>query len=112
VFAEFFGGALCKVVGAGAGDVEHRKQGNGLAAYRLLDEVGLAQLRDLQMLEDFRARPSMPRLQPARRSAAATRVLVSLAACAGVGAMAKTARASGLARLVADFPAKVSRNAG
>lgn len=39
----------------------------------------------------------MPRLRPARRSAAAMRVLVSLAACPGVGAMASTARAWGLA---------------
>ena len=43
---------MCKLVGAGAGGVEHRQQGKGLAAHRLLDELGLAQLRGLQMLEN------------------------------------------------------------
>jgi hypothetical protein len=44
---------------------------------------------------------SMPRCRPARRSAAAIRVFDSFATAPGVGAIARTARASIVARLLA-----------
>src|SRR5271163_91040 len=52
VLAEFFTGQLFEFVGASAGGVEHRQQRQGLAAHRLLDESGLAQLWNAQALND------------------------------------------------------------
>jgi hypothetical protein len=54
----------------------------------------------------------MPRLRPARRSAAAIRLTDSVAPAAGVGAVANTARASGLAIPSVNRPVKTVRKVG
>jgi hypothetical protein len=55
---------------------------------------------------------AMPRLRPARRNAAAIRLIESVAAMAGVGAIARTARASGLAIPSVNRLAKGARKLG
>ena len=112
VLAELLGRGLFELVSAGAGGVEHRQQGHRLAAHCFFHQVRLPQLRDPQALQDVGGQLVDAAFRPPRRSAASIRALVSRAACAGVGAIASIARASGLARLVADLPAKVARNAG
>ena len=54
----------------------------------------------------------MPRLRPARRNAAEIRFSESFATAAGVGAMANTARASGLAIPSVNRPVKAARKVG
>ena len=109
--SELFGRSLFQLVSASACGIEHRQQCEGLLTHRSIGpRCRSCGNRMLVMIPE--ASWSIPRGRPAQRSAAVTRVLVSFAAAAGVGAMARIARASGLAKLVAERPAKVSRNDG
>ena len=84
-----------QVLDAVAGGVERREQGARVLAHRGFDQNRLVQLRFPQLSFISAAVWSMPRLRPARRSAAAIRVTDSLAAAAGVGAIASTALGAG-----------------
>ena len=105
------GDGLLEVGGGGAGGVELAEQGQGLPAHGLLDERELAHLRGAERLAqpggfgvDAAAAAGLP--QRAR-----SWVTVSAAASAGVGAAARTARASG--RVMPPRPsAKAARKAG
>jgi len=72
----------------------------------------LTQVRETKVLVEPLGKLGRATLAPARRNAASMRALVSLTAAAGVGAIANTARASAVARLVALPPAKAAKNPG
>jgi hypothetical protein len=104
--------SLAELLDAVTLDVEGGQQPRSLGAHRLLDQRVLAQLRATQLL-----------VQPGRQlvDSAFAPTIAQRGGDAGfgqlgrgrrVGAVASTARASGLARLVALPPAKAAKNPG
>ncbi|MEV0289664.1 MULTISPECIES: hypothetical protein [unclassified Kribbella] len=101
-------GGFPEFVDVAALGVEGREEGECLAAHGVFDQVGLPRLGLAERGVELCCGGVMRCWRPARRSAAAIRAFDSLAAAAGGGAIASSARASLLARLLAFLPATVS----
>src|SRR5690348_5532967 len=103
-------GAL-EVIGRGAGGVELAEQGQGLPAHGGLDEGELAHLPGAEGPTEPGGLGVDALMRPALRSRPRSWVRVSVAASAGVGAAARTVRASGR-KMPPRASAKAARKAG